>query len=130
MLAYTYPLLNIFWTILIVMIWIMWIFIVIRVVIDIFSNSDMGGFSKAIWFLFVVFFPIFGVLMYLIVHGGRMHERANQQQQQADDQFKAYVREAAGSGGAADELAKLAELKKQGVITDADFEKGKAKILG
>ena len=66
----SYPLLDIFWTILIVFLWVIWIWILIMVVIDIFRNPDMSGGAKALWFLFVLFIPLIGVLVYLIVEGG------------------------------------------------------------
>jgi Short C-terminal domain/Phospholipase_D-nuclease N-terminal len=127
--AYTFPLLDVFWSIIMVFLWVFWIFILVRVVFDIFLNRDLGGVSKALWFILVVILPFFGVLVYLIVHGGSMHERQNRDAKAADDQFRAYVRETAGSGSA-DELAKLAALRDQGVITTDEFEKGKAKVLG
>ena len=66
----SYPLLDIFWTILIVFLWVIWIWILITVIIDIFRNPDMSGWAKALWFLFVLFIPLIGVLVYLIVEGG------------------------------------------------------------
>ena len=66
----SYPLLDIFWTILIVFLWVIWIWILIAVFIDIFRNPDMSGWAKALWFLFVLFVPLIGVLVYLIVEGG------------------------------------------------------------
>ena len=66
----SYPLLDIFWTILIVFLWAIWIWILIMVFIDIFRNPDMSGWAKALWFLFVLFIPLIGVLVYLIVEGG------------------------------------------------------------
>ena len=65
----SYPLLDIFWTILIVFLWVIWIWILIMVIIDIFRNPDMSGWAKALWFLFVLFIPLIGVLVYLIVEG-------------------------------------------------------------
>jgi membrane protease subunit (stomatin/prohibitin family) len=90
----------------------------------------MGGFAKAIWVLFVIILPFLGVLVYLIARGGSMHERAEQSAQRQQKQFDDYVKAAAGSsGGSADELAKLADLKSKGVITDAEFDAQKAKLL-
>ena len=66
----SYPLLDIFWTILIVFLWVIWIWILIMIIIDIFRNPDMSGWAKALWFLFVLFIPLIGVLTYLIVEGG------------------------------------------------------------
>ena len=72
----SYPLLNIFWTMLIFFLWIIWIWILIWVIIDIFRSPDLSGGAKALWFLFVLFIPLIGVLVYLIAHGGSMGERA------------------------------------------------------
>ena len=129
MLGYTYPLLNAFLTLLWFFLFFLWIFILITVIIDIFRSSDMGGWGKAGWFIFVIILPLIGVLVYLIARGGSMHERAAKEAQQQDQAFRAYVRDASAGGGA-DELAKLADLRSKGVITDAEFEQGKAKILG
>ncbi len=131
MLAYTYPLLSIFWTMLEFFFFVLWIWLLIYIFMDIFRSHDMGGFAKAIWVLFVIILPFLGVLVYLIARGGSMHERAEKQAQQQQKAFDDYVKQAAGSsaGNSADELAKLADLKAKGVLTDAEFEAQKAKIL-
>ena len=129
MLGYTYPLLNAFLTLLWFFLFFLWIFILITVIIDIFRSSDLGGWGKAGWFVFVIFLPLLGVLVYLIARGGSMHERAAKEAQAQDEAFRAYVKDAAGSGSAA-EVEKLAKLRDQGVITEAEFQQGKAKILG
>ena len=85
--------------------------------------------NKALWFIFVLIIPLIGVLVYLIVRGGSMHERAVQQAQQQEDQFRGYVQEAAGSQSTADQLAKLADLRDRGVITAEEFDREKAKVL-
>ena len=125
----SYPLLNVFWTILEVFLWVIWIWILIWVFIDIFRSHDLSGWAKALWFLFVLFIPLIGVLVYLIVRGGSMHERAQQQVRQQDREFRAYVQQAAGSQSTADQLTKLADLRDRGVISAEEFEREKAKIL-
>ena len=125
----SYPLLNIFWSMFIFFLWIIWIWILIMVFIDIFRSHDLGGFAKALWFLFVLFIPLVGVLVYLIARGGKMHERAYRQAQQQDQELRAYVQEAAGSQSSADQLAKLADLRDRGVISAEEFEREKAKVL-
>ena len=125
----SYPLLNIFWTILEVFLWVIWFWILIMVFIDIFRSHDLSGWAKALWFLFVLFIPLIGVLVYLIVRGDSMHERSARQAQQQDEAFRGYVQQAAGSGSTADQLAKLADLRDRGVITPEEFEREKAKIL-
>ena len=127
----SYPLLNIFWSMFIFFLWIIWIWILIWVFIDIFRSRDLSGWAKALWFLFVLFIPLIGVLVYFIARGGSMHERAAQDAQQQDTEFREYVQEAAASSPAstADQLAKLADLRDRGVISAEEFEREKAKVL-
>ena len=129
MLGYDYPILGLFWTMLWVFLWIAWIMILFRVIFDIFRSHDMGGFAKALWVIFVIVLPFLGVFVYLIARGGSMAERdlANARAQEAA--FRSYVQETARSGGTADELAKLADLRSRGVITDAELERQKSKLL-
>jgi predicted PurR-regulated permease PerM len=127
--GYNYPLLDFFWTIFEIFLWVIWIWILIWIFIDIFRSHDLSGFAKALWFLFVLFIPLIGVLVYLIVRGGSMHERAVQQAQQQDQEARQYIREAAGTQSPADQLSKLAELRDKGVISADEFEREKAKIL-
>ena len=130
MLAYDYPILGIFWTMLLVFVWISWLIIFFHVVIDIFRSHDMGGWAKAAWFLLVVLLPLLGVLIYVLARGDSMRDREIARARAQQDQMDSYVRQAAGtSGGVADELAKLSELKNSGVISDAEFETQKAKLL-
>ena len=111
--------------------WVIWIWILIMVFIDIFRSHDLGGFAKALWFLFVLFIPLLGVLVYLIARGSSMQERAQQDARQQDQEFRSYVQQAASSSPAstADQLAKLADLRDRGVITAAEFDREKAKVL-
>jgi len=127
--SYSYPLLGAFWTILEIFLWVLWIWILIYVFIDIFRSHDLSGWAKALWFLFVLFIPLIGVLVYLIARGGEMHERAVQQAQQQDRELRNYVQEAAGSPTSADQLSKLADLRDRGVITAEEFDREKAKVL-
>jgi type VI protein secretion system component VasK len=128
--SYSYPLLGAFWTILEIFLWVLWIWILIWIFIDIFRSRDLSGGAKALWFIFVLLIPLVGVLVYLIVRGGKMHERAVQDAQAQDQAFRTYVQEAAGSPASpADQLAKLADLRDRGVITAAEFDREKAKIL-
>ena len=124
----SYPLLNIFWTMFEFFLWIVWIWIFVMVIFDIFRSHDLSGWGKALWVLFVAIIPVIGVLVYLIVRGGSMHERAARQAEQQDDAFRSYVQSAAGTSPA-DQLTKLADLRAQGVITADEFEREKAKIL-
>jgi len=127
----SYPLLNVFWTMLEFFLWVIWIWILIMVFIDIFRSRDLSGGGKALWFLFVLFIPLIGVLVYLIARGGEMHERAAQQAQAQDEAYRSYIQQAASESPAstADQLAKLADLRDRGVITADEFEREKAKVL-
>jgi hypothetical protein len=129
MLAYDYPILSLIWMMFMFFVFVLWIWLLISVFMDIFRSSDMGGGAKALWVLFVIILPFLGVLVYLIARGGKMHERAAEQAAQQQQAFDAYVKQAAGAGSTTDELAKLADLKQSGAITDAEFEAQKAKIL-
>jgi hypothetical protein len=127
----SYPLLNIFWTMFEVFLWIIWIWILIWIFIDIFRSHDLSGWAKALWFLFVLFLPLIGVLVYLIVRGSSMHERAAQDARRQDQEFRQYVQQAAAGspGTTADQLTKLADLRDRGVISSEEFDREKAKIL-
>jgi ABC-type multidrug transport system fused ATPase/permease subunit len=108
---------------------VLWIFLLFWIIFDIFRSKDLSGWGKALWLIFIVILPFLGVLIYLIARGGSMHERSYREAQAEDKQFREYVRDAAGTSSSADELAKLADLKDRGVITEAEFQQGKAKIL-
>ena len=127
--SYSYPVLGAFWTIVMVFLWVIWFWILITIIIDIFRSHDLSGWAKALWFLFILFLPLIGVLVYLIARGGKMHERQVRQAQLQDEQVRSYVQEAAGSRSSADQLAKLADLRDRGVITAEEFDREKAKIL-
>jgi ABC-type multidrug transport system fused ATPase/permease subunit len=131
MLASSYPVLDAFLTMLYFFLFIIWIWLLIMVFVDIFRSHDMGGLAKALWVIFVIVIPYLGVLVYLIARGSKMHERAAQDAAQQQKAFDQYVRQAAGTPGAdtASQLSKLADLKSQGVLTDAEFEAQKSKIL-
>jgi hypothetical protein len=131
MIASSYPILDAFLTMLYFFLFIIWIWLLITVFIDIFRSRDMGGVAKALWVIFVIVLPFLGVFVYLLARGGEMHERAAAQAAQQQKAFDSYVRQAAGAEGAdtASQLSKLADLKAQGVLTDAEFEAQKAKVL-
>jgi ABC-type multidrug transport system fused ATPase/permease subunit len=129
MIAYTYPLADLFGTMLGIFVFLIWFWLLVIIFGDIFRSRDMSGGVKALWVIFVIILPFLGILVYLIARGGKMHERAEQAAQQQQQAFDAYVKETAGGGNSVDQLAKLADLKQQGAITDAEFEAQKAKIL-
>lgn len=109
-----------------------WIWILIIVFGDIFRSRDLSGWGKALWILFVIIIPWVGVLVYLIARGGKMHQRQLEAAQAQDQAFRQYVQEAAATSadGSAGELAKLADLRDRGVISEAEFQQQKAKALG
>jgi hypothetical protein len=126
--SFNYPLLNVFWTMLVLFVWILWFFLVFRIVIDIFRSHDLGGWGKAGWLIFVFILPFIGILTYIIVRGGKMHERDVKTAQQDDAAMRSYIRQTA-AGSPSDEIAKLAALRDQGVLTDEEFAAQKAKLL-
>ena len=128
MLAYDYPILGVFWSMLIFFLFFAWLILLFRVFVDIF-RSDMGGFAKAIWAIFVIIVPFLGVFLYVIVHGDGMRSRDIADAKQSEAAFQAYVQQAAGSGSVANELSKLSDLRASGALTEAEFEAQKAKLL-
>jgi Short C-terminal domain/Phospholipase_D-nuclease N-terminal len=131
MLAYDYPQGGVLLSMLYFFLFFIWIWILVTVFMDIFRSSDLGGWSKALWSIFVIILPFLGVFVYLIARGGKMQERKLNDAAQQKQAFDSYVREAAGSSGGdvTSQLTQLADLKAQGVLTDSEFEAQKAKIL-
>jgi hypothetical protein len=125
--AADYPFLDVFWTIIIFFCWVIWIWIVITVFMDVFRRDDIGGWAKAGWVVFVIVLPFLGVLVYLIAQHDGMRERSVKQVQAQRQEFDQYVRDAAG--GSAAEIAKAKELLDAGTITQEEFDKIKAKAL-
>ena len=131
MLAYDYPLGGVFLSFLYFFLFFIWIWILITVFMDIFRSPDLSGWMKALWSIFVIILPFLGVFIYLIARGGKMQERKLQDAAQQKQAFDSYVRETAGASGGdvTSQLTRLADLKAQGVLTDAEFEAQKAKVL-
>ena len=105
----------------------LWIWIAVGVVFDIFRSHDLSNWAKALWMLFIIVFPLFGVLGYLIIRGHTMHEHQTRDRAQFEA-FRHYSQGGA-AGGTADELHKLADLRERGVLTEEEFERAKAKAL-
>ncbi|MER6199702.1 SHOCT domain-containing protein [Streptomyces sp. NPDC001586] len=127
---YDYPLLNFFWTMMLIFLWVLWFMLLFRVIADIFRDDGLSGWGKAGWTILVILLPFLGVFVYLIVRGRGMGERELNRAQQQEQAFRSYVRESAGPTGHAEELSKLAELKNRGDLTAAEYEQAKAKVLG
>ena len=127
--AADYPFLDVLWTMLIFFLWVMWFWLLIVIIGDVFRRHDIGGGKKTIWLIFILFVPFIGVLAYVLANSDGMAERnmerARSQRAQMDD----YVRETAGSGGAAAEIDKAKGLLDSGAITQAEFDAIKAKAL-
>jgi hypothetical protein len=121
---------QVLWSMIWFTMFFIWIWLLITVFADIFRSHDMGGGAKFLWVLFVIVAPFLGVFVYLIARGHKMSEHAMQQAQAMDAAQREYIRDAAGSGSPADQLAKLADLKAQGVIDDAEFQRMKAQVVG
>jgi len=124
------PVLDVLWSMLVFFLFIAWIWVLISVVADIFRSDDLSGWAKALWVIFVIIIPWLGVLIYLIARGDNMAQRNVDDAMAAEEARRAYIQQAAGtSGSAADELAKLANLKESGVISDEEYSKLRAKVI-
>jgi putative oligomerization/nucleic acid binding protein/phospholipase D-like protein len=127
--ASSYPFLDILWTTLIFFAWVIFIWIAVTVLIDVFRRHDISGWVKALWVIFVVVLPWIGVLAYLIFNHEGMSERRAKDVQQSQQQFDDYVRRTAGAGGPASEIEKAKQLLDSGAITQEEFDSIKTKAL-
>ncbi len=127
--AAAYPFLNILWSTLVFVGFVMWIFIAISIFSDLFRRHDIGGFTKAIWIVLIIFLPLLGTLVYLIVNSRGMAERQQKNAQAAQAAFDQHIREAAGAGGPAGEIDTAQKLLAAGTISQAEFDAIKAKAL-
>jgi len=124
---------QVLWSMIWFFLFFIWIWLLIVVFGDIFRSDDMGGWGKALWCIFIIVLPYLGVLVYLIARGGKMQQHAVAAAQAQDAAARQYIQSVAGGGGggasAADEIARLADLKAKGVISEEEFQAGKAKAL-
>lgn len=127
--AAAYPFLNILWSTLVFMGFIMWIWIAITIFADLFRRKDIGGFTKAIWIILIIFLPLLGTLVYLIVNSHGMAERSHKSAEAAQAVVDQHIRQAAGAGGPAGEIDTAQKLLAAGTITQAEFDTIKAKAL-
>ena len=127
--ASSYPFLNILWSMIIFFCFVIWIWIAITVLIDVFRRHDVGGGAKALWVIFIIIAPFLGVLIYILVYHAGMAERQNKEVKKSQEQFDDYVRQTAGSGGSAAEIEKAKGLLDNGTITQEEFDAIKAKAL-
>ncbi|TLS46491.1 SHOCT domain-containing protein [Streptomyces montanus] len=130
-LAYDYPLLGAFWTLMLIFLWVLWIILLFRVIGDVFRDDSLSGGAKTGWTLFVIVLPFLGVFVYLFARGSDMGKREQQHARAQQESLDVRTRETAGSTdrGHADELAKLSELKNKGEISEAEFQHAKQKVL-
>jgi hypothetical protein len=129
MLAADYPFLDVLWTMLVFFLWIAWFWILITVFADIFRRRDISGVMKTVWIIFTIVLPFLGVFIYLITQNDGMTQRTLDQARAKQAQMDEYVREAAGTGGAASEIARAKDLLDSGAITQTEFDAIKAKAL-
>ena len=125
--AADYPFLDVFWTMLVFFFWVIWIWILITVLIDLFRRHDISGWGKAAWSIFVIFLPFLGCFVYLITQGRHIAERNVQDAQAAQAQLDSHIKSVAG--GSADQIAKAKELLDSGAISQAEYDQLKAKAL-
>ncbi|MFF7264184.1 SHOCT domain-containing protein [Streptomyces sp. NPDC008159] len=131
-LAYDYPLLSAFWTMLVFFLWIMWFVLLFRVIVDIFRDDELSGWAKAGWLVFAIVLPFLGVFVYVVARGKNMGRREVAQARAQQQAFDSYIREtAAGSGRttSVDELTRLSEIRARGDITDEEFRRAKELVL-
>lgn len=129
MLAYDYPQLGLFLTMLWLFLWVLWFFLIIRTVTDIFRSDDLSGVKKVLWLVFILVLPYFGVFLYVLVRGGGMTARELERAKAHEHAVREYVRDVAGGTGTADELTKLAALHDRGVLSDTEFSQLKGRLL-
>jgi len=120
---------QVFWTMLWFTLFVIWIWLLITVFADIFRSKDLSGVAKTLWTIFVIFMPYLGVFVYLIARGGKMQQHAIEQAQQHDAAARAYIQQVSSTSSAADQIAKAAELKASGAISEEEFQALKAKAI-
>ena len=128
-LAADYPILNVFWTILIFFLWVIWFWLLITVFADIFRRRDLSGWAKAAWCIFVIVLPYLGVFIYLITQGKQLSERNLRDAQAAQSELDDRIKSVAGTGGAATEIEKAKQLLDSGAITQAEYDAIKQRAL-
>ncbi|MDX2604479.1 SHOCT domain-containing protein [Streptomyces caniscabiei] len=132
-LAYDYPLLSVFWSMLLLFLWIMWFVLLFRVVVDIFRDDDMSGWAKAGWLVLTILLPFLGVFVYVVARGKNMGRREVAQARAQQAAFDDYIRQTAkggeGRSTSVDELARLSEIRSRGDITDDEFRRAKELVL-
>ena len=127
--AADYPFLNILWSMIIFFVWVIWIWMMIMILSDVFRRRDLSGWGKAGWTIFLIVLPFLGALVYLIAHSDGMAERNVKDTQGQRAEFDDYVRSVAGNGGPAAEIDKAKQLLDSGAINQTEYDAIKAKAL-
>lgn len=125
--AADYPFIDVLWSMIIFFTWVIWIWMMVIILTDVFRRRDIGGWSKALWTIFLIIVPFLGALVYLIANHDGMAERSAKEAQGQKAQFDDYVRNVAG--GPAGEIEKAKQLLDSGAITQEEFEAIKARAL-
>ena len=120
---------QVLWSMIWFTLFFLWIWLLIAVFADIFRSHDLGGFAKALWTIFVIVTPFLGVLVYMIARGHKMNEHALEAAKAQDAAARDYIRQTVATTSPTDELARLADLKAQGVISDVEFQQMKRKVV-
>ncbi|MGW1271507.1 SHOCT domain-containing protein [Streptomyces sp. NPDC002491] len=130
-LAYDFPLLGAFWSVLWLFLWIMWLVLLFRIVGDVLRDDELSGWAKAGWLAFCILLPFLGVFVYVMARGRNMGRREIAQARAQQEDFNAYIRQTAAGGGtgSVDELARLSEIRARGDITDEEFRRAKELVL-
>ncbi|MCD9899692.1 SHOCT domain-containing protein [Streptomyces sp. NPDC048567] len=132
-LAYDYPVLGAFWTVMWIFLWVLWIVLLFRIIGDVFRDDTLSGAGKTGWLVFVLLIPFLGVFVYVLSRGKGMGKRevrhAQAQQQALDDYIRTTAGEGAGPGSETEQLATLSDLRSKGDISDEEFQRAKEKIL-
>ena len=124
------PLLDLFWSMLWFFVFVAWIWLLFTIMADVFRSRDLSGGAKALWTLFVIFVPLLGAFIYLLIRGSDMTDRAEQIAMEREEMTRDYIQSAAGGDAStADEIDKLARLRDSGMITEEEFQTQKAKLL-
>jgi Short C-terminal domain/Phospholipase_D-nuclease N-terminal len=116
-------------TVLWIFLFVAWILVLFTIIGDLFRDHELSGWVKAVWILFLIFIPFLTALVYLVVRGPGMRDRSVREQADVRRHLESYIRETAGTSPV-DELHKLNELKERGAISDAEFDRLKAKLIG
>lgn len=121
---------QVLWSILWLFLFIIWFWLIIMIFSDLIRSDDLNGWAKAAWAIAIIILPFLGILIYLIVRGGKMGDRAISQAQKEQEAMDGYIRRTASSESSADQLAKLADLHNSGKLDDDEYASAKAKVLG